>query len=63
MKAGGWHDAGKIAVNEVADPVIDDPADAIVRTQQGAMPTVIEAYQAFDRREPGWTKVITQTGA
>jgi hypothetical protein len=42
--------------------MLDGPADAIVRTQQEAMPTVIGAYEACDRREPGWTRVITETG-
>jgi hypothetical protein len=27
-----------------------------------AIPTAIGAYGAFDRREPGWTKVIIETG-
>jgi hypothetical protein len=27
-----------------------------------AIPTAIEAYEAFDRRDPGWTKVILETG-
>jgi threonine dehydrogenase-like Zn-dependent dehydrogenase len=38
-----------------ADPIT-------VRTQQEAIPTALEAYEAFDRREPGWTKVILETG-
>jgi threonine dehydrogenase-like Zn-dependent dehydrogenase len=32
-----------------------DPTSVL--TQQEDMPTVVEAYEAFDRREPGWTKV------
>jgi threonine dehydrogenase-like Zn-dependent dehydrogenase len=28
-----------------------------VLTQQETLPSAISAYQAFDRREPGWTKV------
>jgi threonine dehydrogenase-like Zn-dependent dehydrogenase len=28
-----------------------------VLTQQQGIPSVLDAYQAFDRREPGWTKV------
>ena len=82
MKAVVWHDVGKISVDEVADPVLRDPADAIVRvttvpgllsriatggadpatviSQQEEMPTALEAYQAFDRREPGWTKVTLE---
>ncbi|REE99415.1 zinc-dependent alcohol dehydrogenase [Thermomonospora umbrina] len=35
-----------------------DPTSVI--TQQEGMPTVIEAYEAFDRREPGWTKVALE---
>jgi hypothetical protein len=27
-----------------------------------AIPTEIGAHEAFDRREPGWTKVIIETG-
>ncbi|NBE95015.1 glutathione-dependent formaldehyde dehydrogenase [Nonomuraea sp. KC401] len=33
-----------------------------VLTQQESLPTVIDAYQAFDRREPGWTKVTLELG-
>jgi threonine dehydrogenase-like Zn-dependent dehydrogenase len=35
-----------------------DPT-AIV-SQQEPMPSVIDAYEAFDRREPGWTKVALE---
>jgi threonine dehydrogenase-like Zn-dependent dehydrogenase len=35
---------------------------ATVWTQQEAIPATIEAYEAFDRREPGWTKVIIEPG-
>jgi threonine dehydrogenase-like Zn-dependent dehydrogenase len=35
-----------------------DPTTII--TQQEPMPSVIEAYEAFDRREPGWTKVALE---
>ncbi len=28
----------------------------------GAIPTAIGAHEAFDRREPTWTKVIIETG-
>jgi threonine dehydrogenase-like Zn-dependent dehydrogenase len=33
-----------------------------VWTQQEGMPTVLEAYEAFDRREAGWTKVTLELG-
>jgi threonine dehydrogenase-like Zn-dependent dehydrogenase len=32
-------------------------------TQHEPMSSVLEAYQAFDRREPGWIKVKLETGA
>jgi threonine dehydrogenase-like Zn-dependent dehydrogenase len=35
-----------------------DPTTII--TQQEPMPSVIDAYEAFDRREPGWTKVALE---
>ena len=35
-----------------------DPAAVI--SQQEQIPGVIEAYEAFDRREPGWTKVTLE---
>jgi threonine dehydrogenase-like Zn-dependent dehydrogenase len=35
-----------------------DPATVI--TQQESVPTVLAAYEAFDRREPGWTKVTLE---
>jgi threonine dehydrogenase-like Zn-dependent dehydrogenase len=31
-----------------------------VLTRQESMPSVLEAYQAFDRRDPGWTKVTLE---
>ncbi|HEX6472036.1 MAG TPA: zinc-dependent alcohol dehydrogenase [Streptosporangiaceae bacterium] len=31
-----------------------------VLTQQETLPSAIEAYEAFDRREPGWTKVVLE---
>ena len=37
-----------------------DPAT--VWTQQETMPAVLQAYQAFDRRDPGWTKVTLELG-
>jgi threonine dehydrogenase-like Zn-dependent dehydrogenase len=33
-----------------------------VWTQQEGMPAVLEAYEAFDRREAGWTKVTLELG-
>jgi threonine dehydrogenase-like Zn-dependent dehydrogenase len=35
-----------------------DPTTII--TQQEPMPSVMDAYEAFDRREPGWTKVVLE---
>jgi threonine dehydrogenase-like Zn-dependent dehydrogenase len=29
-------------------------------TQQQDMPSAIQAYEAFDRRDPGWTKVTLE---
>jgi threonine dehydrogenase-like Zn-dependent dehydrogenase len=37
MKAVVWHDLGKIALDEVPDPVLWDPADAIVRITTSAI--------------------------
>jgi threonine dehydrogenase-like Zn-dependent dehydrogenase len=33
-----------------------------VLTQQETLPSALEAYEAFDRREPGWTKVVLELG-
>jgi threonine dehydrogenase-like Zn-dependent dehydrogenase len=33
-----------------------------VLTQQESIPTALQAYEAFDRREPGWTKVVLELG-
>jgi threonine dehydrogenase-like Zn-dependent dehydrogenase len=35
-----------------------DPTTVI--TQQETLPSAIDAYKAFDRREPGWTKVVLE---
>ena len=37
MKAVVWHDVGKISVDEVPDPAIQDPTDAIVRITTSAI--------------------------
>jgi threonine dehydrogenase-like Zn-dependent dehydrogenase len=37
-----------------------DPAT--VWTQQETIPTALQAYEAFDRRDPGWTKVTLEVG-
>jgi threonine dehydrogenase-like Zn-dependent dehydrogenase len=33
-----------------------------VWTQQETIPTALQAYEAFDRRDPGWTKVTLEVG-
>ena len=45
---------GKIAAGN-ADPTT-------VWSQQETMPTAIEAYEQFDKRAPGWTKVTLEVG-
>jgi threonine dehydrogenase-like Zn-dependent dehydrogenase len=37
VKAVVWHDSAKIGVDEAADPVLADPADAIVRITTSAI--------------------------
>jgi len=37
-----------------------DPSTVL--TQQGPLPSAIEAYRTFDRRESGWTKVLLELG-
>lgn len=37
-----------------------DPGTVV--TQQEDLPSAIDAYQAYDRREPGWTKVVLELG-
>lgn len=49
-------------MDPVPDPAFADPADpAAVWTQQD-MPTVLGAYDAFGRRDAGWTKVALGLG-
>jgi threonine dehydrogenase-like Zn-dependent dehydrogenase len=126
MKAVVWHGVGRISLDEVADPKIQDPTDAIVEitasalcgtdlhfvrgtmsgmvegtilgheavgvvrevgagvrnlrpgdrvvvpstigcgtcsyTQVEDMPSVIDAYESFDERQTGWTKVALDPG-
>ncbi len=45
MKAVVFHGIGDIRLEDVSDPEIQDVTDAI------------EAYKAFDRRQPGWIRV------
>jgi threonine dehydrogenase-like Zn-dependent dehydrogenase len=45
MKAVVFHGIGDIRLDEVADPRIEQPTDAI------------EAYKTFGSRGRGWTKV------
>ncbi len=92
MKAVVFHDVGDIRLEDVPEPKIEQPTDAIVRltasaicgtdlhfirgtfpvielvrtgsfdpasvlTQQEPITSVIDAYKAFDTRQPGWIKV------
>ena len=50
MKAVVFHGIGDIRLDEVADPTIEQPTDAI------------EAYTSFDSRGRGWTKVKLEPG-
>ncbi|MDN7907236.1 hypothetical protein QZM18_24395 [Burkholderia diffusa] len=45
MKAVVFHGIGDIRIDTVSDPEVADVADAV------------DAYRAFDVREPGWMKV------
>jgi threonine dehydrogenase-like Zn-dependent dehydrogenase len=110
MKAVVWHDVGDIRLDDVLEPTVEQPTDAVARLTSSAicgtdlhfvrgtmagmkpgtipghegvgvvephlvelvcsgvidpvqiltkvelMPNVIEAYKAFDKREPGWLK-------
>ena len=38
-----------------------DPSTVL--TQVGDMPTVLDAYETFDRREAGWTEVALDPSA
>jgi len=72
MKAVVFHGIGDIRLDEVPEPKIQDSTDAIVRLTASAicgtdlhmirgtfpgMTSVIDAYKAFDTRQPGWVKV------
>ena len=50
MKAVVFHDIGDIRIEEVPDPKVEEPTDAIVRLTSSAI-------CGTDRRDPGWIKV------
>lgn len=68
MKAVVWHGVGDIRLDEVDDPRIQQPTDAVIRITRSAIcgtdlhmvkPTsAIDAYRSFDLREDGWLKTV-----
>ena len=69
MKAVVLHDVGDMSLDDVDEPKIQEPTDAIaldpteILTQQEPMTGAIDAYEVFDRREPGWIKVELEPAA
>lgn len=83
MKAVVFHSPGNVAVEEVADPRIEAPSDAIIKMcnrqlrdliiRGQARPSQIishelpldaapDAYEKFDKRADGYTKVVLHPG-
>lgn len=62
MKAVVWNGPGDIALSDVPDPTPRDPGDAVVRLAVSAI-CGAEAYETFDRHEPGWTTVVVDPAA
>lgn len=75
MRAVVWRGVGDIAVEEVADPKIQDPTDvpklielvlaraidpARILTQREPLTDAVSAYQVFDTRQASWIKVELQ---
>jgi len=60
MKAVVFHGVGDIHVDDVPEPQIQDPNDAILRLTPSETVSAIEAYEAFDSRRTGWTKVALE---
>lgn len=81
MRAVVFHGVGDIRLDDVKEPKLKEPADAIVRitasaicgtvlhlvrgTVRGVKPGTVLGHsdKAFDRREPGWTKVELKSAA
>lgn len=75
MKAVVFHATGDIRIEDMPEPRLQQPTDAIVRLTTSAIcgtdlhfvrgtmvepvQNVIQAYEAFDKREPGWIKVAS----
>lgn len=70
MQAVVFHAPGDFRLEEVADPKIQDPTDAVIRitasaicgtdlhfVQEQPLADVVDAYEHFDQREAGGTKV------
>jgi threonine dehydrogenase-like Zn-dependent dehydrogenase len=60
-RAPGWGREQGLRGSSAAQPLLDlvrtgaiDPSTVL--TQVEDMPTVLDAYETFDRRESGWTK-------
>jgi threonine dehydrogenase-like Zn-dependent dehydrogenase len=52
------HAIGDILAEDVPEPRLQQPADPVtVLTNLEPVQNVIQTYQAFDERKPGWTKV------
>ncbi|MET3823371.1 threonine dehydrogenase-like Zn-dependent dehydrogenase [Burkholderia sp. PvR073] len=59
MKAVVFHGIGDIRIDTVPDPEVAQATDAVVSvlTCREPLTNAIDAYRAFDAREPGWRKV------
>ena len=67
MKAVGWHRIGDIRVNDVhrsANLGRSGKLDPVrIPTEAEPMTGAIDAYEAFDERQPDWMKVALESAA
>jgi D-arabinose 1-dehydrogenase-like Zn-dependent alcohol dehydrogenase len=55
--------AGRVLIVDGNSKIASSQADPTTDwTQQESIPTVLRAYEAFDRRDPGWTAVTLELG-
>jgi glutathione-independent formaldehyde dehydrogenase len=74
VRAAVYHGPHKVAVEDVADPKIEAPLDAVIRITTANIcgsdlhpyegrAEAPDAYDSFDKRLDGWTKVLLHPGA
>ena len=70
MKATVYHGPRDMRIDQVPDPIIEEPTDVVARiTHAGICGSDLWSYRGIDQREPGdrmgheWMGIVEEVGA